>query len=177
MTAREHESRYEPVNGLQYALRWIGLAIILLALACGAVLVVKVGLSVWRFKTFQNELTQLRLTLEPWRQNTPPNVNAHAWGEVSGFVTQTAVGNICFTPDHVSHAEVRRLRQDVDAKMAEGPATAETLDWLWRRLAETGPQGVKYTTQFQPMWDEMKGWLEPPPAVPQQSGSLGQDGD
>jgi hypothetical protein len=171
------EAGIPPEGGVRYAIRWIGLTILLLALVCGAVLVVKVGLSVWRFKTYQSELSQLRQTLEPWRQNTPPAVNAHAWGEAAGFVTQTAVGNICFTPDYVSHDEVRRLRQDVEAKMAEGPASVETLDWLWRRLAQTGPSGVKYTTQFQPMWDEMKAWIKPPPVNSQPNGSPPPDGN
>jgi hypothetical protein len=177
MTAREDEPRYEPVSRVSRVLRAIVLTMVLLVVASVALVGVQFGIRFWQHLTFLQELGHLQRTLEPWRQNPPPDVDANAWREASGFITKTAVHNILLSPDTTTVAEMRRLRHDVEVKMSEGPAGVEHLDWLWHRLGQTGPSGVRYTTQKQPMWDEVKGWLRPPPADPPHSISHPLEGN
>lgn len=66
---------------------------------------------------------------------------------------ETAYGNICFSPEHVSMAEMRRLRNDLDAKL-RGPVDMATLAWIWNRLGETGPHGRRYIKRFKSLFHD-----------------------
>lgn len=71
--------------------------------------------------------------------------------EVVVFWTPCAYGNVCFSPDEVSLTELKRFNEDVRLR-AKGSVDLATADWIWRRLAETGPHGAKYVARFEPKY-------------------------
>ena len=71
--------------------------------------------------------------------------------DVVDFWMGCAYGNVCFSPDHVSLAELKRLNEDVRLKL-ETNVDLDTADWIWRRLAETGPHGAQYVAKFEPRY-------------------------
>lgn len=137
--------------------------LLLLVVSLGMIFSGRIAARIWQTRTFHREVRHLQQTLEPWRSLPPPGIDAHVWREAAGLVTATGVGNVCFSPSHVSLLELRRLQRDVEAEMAQGPVTPQKLDWLWQRLGQTGPRGRKYITQMQPLWDEAKGQVQPVP--------------
>lgn len=76
------------------------------------------------------------------RPSPDRGVNPAIWDCAHG-ITATAFANVCFSPSHVSTAEMERFRGDLDARL-RGPIDLDTLVWIWERLAETGPHGRGY---------------------------------
>ncbi len=111
------------------------------------------------WQKFKAETERIETIVKGWR--APP---AHAdpvdW-EFAWVTVYNALGNVCFTPKHISPTELARLREDVERNKQQ-PVTFETLEWLWWRLGQTVPHGNKYITQMQPMWEEVKArYVEP----------------
>ena len=100
---------------------------------------------------FYAQKDRIEAVVEKWC--TPPSdVDRDYWEH--GWVTvSNAIGNVCFTKDQVPVEEMERLYRDVVAQ-DDQPHTWQRLEWLWYRLAETGPHGRKYINQMQPLWDE-----------------------
>lgn len=115
-------------------------------------------------RRFTAEREEIYRIVEVWQRQPPPGVDGHVWQEVCKL-GGIAVGNVCFTPRHVSLEEIEALRADVAAKDA-APIDADTLQWLWDRLAATGPHGQRYTRRMQPMWDEAMDAVRPEAAQP-----------
>jgi hypothetical protein len=92
--------------------------------------------------------------MNTWSTMPPPGIDPHVWNEAV-TVAYNAHGNVCYSPDAVPLEEMRRLREDMETK-SQGPINLDTLDWLWTRLAYTGPHGLKYSTQMRPLGDEMR---------------------
>jgi hypothetical protein len=105
------------------------------------------------WQKFNAETERIEIILEGWRA-PPAHANPVDW-EAAWGTLYNALGNVCFTPEHISARELARLREDVERKNQE-PVTFETLEWLWWRLGQTGPHGNEYITQMQPMWEERK---------------------
>lgn len=112
---------------------------------------------VWQWRIFAGQRNAMQEIVEAWEHHPPPGVEPATWREVV-VVSYNALGNVCFSPNHVSLAEMRRLRADVEAKSRE-PITLQTLDWLWWRLGQTGPHGAEYTTRLLPLWEETREWV------------------
>ena len=85
----------------------------------------------------------------------PSTVSPREW-EVVHFWIGVAFANVCFSPDHVSLAELKRFNNDLDSKL-QGKVDLNTVDWIWERLASTGPQGAGYVERFMPQYrDELE---------------------
>lgn len=112
---------------------------------------------------FEEKRTMDRLLEQWWEGRPPPGVNEHRWKETWG-IAYNGFGNVCFSPEHVSLAEMHRLKADLQAKMHQ-PATLESLRWLWDRLAETGPSGREYITRMKPLLEEAIRWDTVAPAA------------
>jgi hypothetical protein len=118
-----------------------------------------VGRKMVEWREFGAQREEMYRIVEGWKVRPPPGVNAHAWREACTLST-IAIGNVCFTPDHVATDEMRALRADLIAK-ANAPVDSETLQWLLDRLAATGSHGNRYIRQMQPLWDEALDSLRP----------------
>jgi hypothetical protein len=112
------------------------------------------GHRIWNIRAFRAEHDALAAILTRWQQSPPARVDPRVWREVV-VVVHNAMGNVCFTYQHVPVAEMRRLRREVEAQ-ARGPVTLDTLEWLWNRLGQTSPHGAEYIQRMRPLWDEAR---------------------
>lgn len=137
----------------------------LMAGAYGVGLVAWWGCDAWQWRAFSREREAIKACVTAWGDEPPAHIDPHTWRGVV-ITLHNLVGNLCFSPSHVSTDEMRRLRAELEAKSRE-PITVETLDWLWWRLGKTGPHGPRYVTRMQPLWDEAREALQvggaPPP--------------
>lgn len=149
-------SPQSPMNGAQRRrVRFhgclIGAAKVLLvfAAAFGA------GLSyaIWQRQAYNAELDAIHEALGAWNMRCPPNVAQVKWDAACQTV-QIAVSIVLsrYRPA-VSLNEARRLRAEVEER-SKGPITADTLEWLLMRLAQTGPQGAEWIQYAEPQWKE-----------------------
>jgi hypothetical protein len=96
---------------------------------------------------FVQERNKIDELIKSWAKRPPPGVEERWSG--AWEIAYNGFGNVCCTPEHVSLAEMYRLKADVQAKMRE-PATMASVRWFWNRLAETGPHGKQYIEQMTP---------------------------
>lgn len=108
-----------------------------------------------RWRAFFAEKRDIEALLEQVRKTPPTGVDPRRW-DVAWETTYNAFGNVCFSPEHVSVAEMRRLHKDIRKKLAE-PPSVEWLRWVWYRLAQTGPHGKRYTDGAILLFDEAVG--------------------
>ena len=95
------------------------------------------------------------------RDRGPPDVGADAW-EVASAWAITAYCNVCYSPEHVSHDELRRFRADLEERL-RGSVDLATIDWVWDRLGRTGPHGRSYQERFEPQYRESLEAMRPRP--------------
>lgn len=127
---------------------------ILLALVAGGTLV-----NQWlRWRSYTAQREEMYRIIAAWERRPPPGVDGHVWQEACKL-TGIAVGNVCFSPSHVSLEELADLRAELAAKEA-GRVDIDTLQWVWDRLATTGPHGRRYIQQMRPLWDEARDALQ-----------------
>lgn len=112
-----------------------------------------IGLLAFGVKGFVNVIryaSQQRATsdlIDSLSSRRPNNVSPAKW-ETATTWTGIAVANVCYSPDHVSFAELGRFKSDLESKL-EQDVDLETLDWIWHRLANTGPHGAQYVEKFE----------------------------
>jgi hypothetical protein len=86
------------------------------------------------------------------KPSDPSGVAPAVWDNAL-MATSTAYGNVCYSIQHVTTAEMDRLRDDLDAKL-KGKVDLDTLIWIWERLGETGPAGKRYAREKRPLLDQ-----------------------
>lgn len=124
-------------------------------MAAVAVLAVLLGtfvVPVGRRFEFSRLARQMDTSIRYLRPTNFSGVSPTVW-ECAQVWTVTAYGNVCFSPEHVATAEMYRLRDDLERKLA-GPVDLDTLTWIWDRLARTGPSGKRYVERFRPLLEE-----------------------
>ncbi len=105
-----------------------------------------------QFRARRAHVEAIRAIVRSWRP-PPPDAKVADW-EAAWEIIDFSIGNVCW---HISAEELEHLRNDVEQmnQMNKPPVTMDTLEWLWVRLSQTGPQGNRNHMQFQPMWDEV----------------------
>ena len=102
---------------------------------------------------YAQEKKAIRAALEQLRQHRrPEKVSVEAWEVALGW-TITAYENVCFSESSVRIDELRRFRAEIEKRLA-GEVDLSTTDWIWQRLAGTGPQGQLYRKKFEPLYRE-----------------------
>jgi hypothetical protein len=61
--------------------------------------------------------------------------------------TVTAHCNVRFSLSHTSREAMHSYGQQVEKRL-QGEVDAGIFEWIWDRLAETGPHGKRYTDRF-----------------------------
>ncbi len=148
-------------RGLSVA--WAMAAVFLLAVLL-RVLIVPAG----RFYEWRRLDQEIRVLLGALRPIQQGGTLPAGWDCAEQWVG-TAYSNVCFSPGHVTTAEMYRLRDDLKARLG-GPADLETLRWIWSRLGETGPHGREYIERFGP---EFRACFPPAPGVESGAGREG----
>lgn len=103
---------------------------------------------VWSDFVYAKEQKMAYKLVAQLQKRRPQNVEAEVWKVATGW-TITAYANVCFSKDYVSLDELRRFRVDLEKRLA-GDVDLSTTDWIWQRLAETGPHGQQYRAKFEP---------------------------
>lgn len=96
-------------------------------------------------------------------ENQPPDgIDSHVWKEMV-TITNIGFGNVFFSPTHASYAELLRFETDLDEKLrTDKPMTVETLRWVWKRLADTGPHGKQYSERMIELFEERAAFVKTP---------------
>jgi hypothetical protein len=98
---------------------------------------------------YAQEKKAIRVALdELQRDRRPEKVDVEVWKAATSS-TITAYENICFCESTVPIGELKRFRADIDERLT-GHVDLSTTDWIWQRLAETGPHGRLYRKKFEP---------------------------
>lgn len=96
-------------------------------------------------------------------ENQPPDgMQPHAWQEMVR-ITNIGFGNVFFSPTHASYAELLRFDTDLDEKLhTDQPLSVATLRWVWKRLADTGPHGKRYSERMIELFEEQAAFVKTP---------------
>lgn len=116
------------------------------ALLAFAAIAVPIGLRFRRIEAYAHEQrigTELMVSLADRR---PPAVPKKSWDEATDRVV-AAYHNVCFSESHVPFNELVRFNHDAKVKLG-GEVDIHSIEWIWTRLAETGPHGRKYVDRF-----------------------------
>jgi len=124
---------------------FVGLALVI---TC----VVPLGVRVYQVFAYAHEQRAAQRAIDQLCVRRPMGVNADTWEFASDWAN-TAYCNICFSPEHVSHDELRRFRADLEDRLRR-PIDLGTIDWVWNRLGKTGPHGRSYQRRFEPQYRE-----------------------
>lgn len=118
--------------------------------------------TIFRARRYNATRDRIQKKINVLRFQLPTEVSEEVWdGTVSwGCI---AFGNICATESHTSYEEMCHLECDLDAKLA-GPIDIAFFEWLWSRLAETGPHGAGYVSRIKWTWDQLLEWADSAPA-------------
>lgn len=135
--------------------------IALTALAAIMLALVRPALFVWNLHVYGQKSHHIRALIMSLRDQRPSDIPDHAWEEGINW-TVTAHCNVCFSPDHASFENMCIYGQQLEEKL-QGKIDASTLEWVWDRLAETGPQGKRYTDQFRGQFKESLGLVPSSP--------------
>lgn len=111
-------------------------------------IVAPVGWRVWRLLAYARQRTIGAELIESLRNRRPEGVPNPTWEEATGWAI-TAYANVCFSEEHVTFDELVRFNHDARMELA-GDVNMQTIDWVWARLAKTGPHGQRYVDKFEP---------------------------
>jgi hypothetical protein len=118
--------------------------------AAGLLGVAFLAVQIWPQYVYAQERTAAYNVVAQLLDRRPDGVPAPVW-DVAATWAATAYANVCFSADHVPIDELRRFRADVEQRLA-GQVDLATIEWLWQRLAETGPTGQQYCSRFEPAY-------------------------
>jgi hypothetical protein len=124
----------------------------LVAVALVAACVIPAALWVSRQSDYFRDQRAGRQQVVQLQQRRPADVDAETWEWATNWAI-TAYCNVCFSQEHVSPEELRRFNADM-AERLRGPVNLATVDWVWERLGQTGPHGLRYREQFEPQYRE-----------------------
>lgn len=105
---------------------------------------------VLRFRTLYRECER---ELETLKQSRPSDISPERWSE-ENFGIGTAFANVCFSTNHVPLDEMERLTVDLRERITGQPIDLTTIDWVWDRLAATGPHGEQYVGKWRTAWQK-----------------------
>ena len=113
-----------------------------------AAIATPLGLRIWQMISYSRQQRIGAELLGSLREQRPEGVSPTTWDHATGWAI-TAYHNVCFSEGHVTFDELVRFNHDTKLKLTEN-VDLQTIDWVWERLAKTGPHGQKYFDKFGP---------------------------
>lgn len=113
-----------------------------------SVVAVPVGLRFWRLRSYALQQRAGAALIGTLSERRPESVPTKTWEDATGWA-KTAFHNVCFSERQVQFEELVRFNHDAEVKFA-GEVDLNSIDWVWSRLAETGPHGQRYVEKFEP---------------------------
>jgi|GEM_PF-3895258 len=80
----------------------------------------------------------------------PSHTDQETWDDATRWAG-IAFANVCFSDEHLTIEELRRFTIDTRQEL-QGEVDLDTIDWVWKRLSETGPHGKQYTNRVKPAY-------------------------
>ena len=120
------------------------------ALASVLLLAAPIAVRLWQLISYGRQQRNGADMLVPLRSRRPEAVSAKTWEHATSWAV-TAYHNVCFSEEHVTYDELVRFNHDV-RKELEGEVSLQSIDWVWSRLAQTGPHGERYVKRFEPQY-------------------------
>lgn len=88
------------------------------------------------------------------KDQVPAGIDPQSWENLT-TLTDIGFGNVFFSPQHASYTEMLRFQADLEERLRrDKPIRVETLRWIWKRLAETGPHGKDYSERMVLLFEE-----------------------
>ena len=97
---------------------------------------------------YQHECDRIAKVIKSLNDRRPATVGKRVWDNGVGW-TVTAHYNVCFSPGHTDLAAMVHFGETLDDRL-QRDVDLSIFEWIWDRLAETGPHGKKYTDGFRP---------------------------
>jgi hypothetical protein len=123
--------------------------------------VVPASLRFWELISYARQRTIGAELVESLNARRPETVPIQTWRDASGWAI-TAYHNVCFSEEHVTFDELARFNHDTRIALS-GNVNLQSIDWVWARLAKTGPHGQRYVANWEPEYrslvyrEELKG--------------------
>ena len=112
------------------------------------VIAAPIGLRVYQQLKYARQRILGAELVESLRDRRPDEVPSQRWQDATGWAI-TAYHNVCFSEEHVSINQLVLFNRDARSELA-GEVSLQSIDWVWARLAETGPHGKRYVSQWEP---------------------------
>jgi hypothetical protein len=129
-------------------------------IGCLPLLLIGVGLAIWvgskgvlvaRYHRYSQRVSQ---KIEALDDRRPAAVSPELWEECVAWAV-TAHCNICFSEENTSYEDMCRFEEQLDEKL-KGDVDLGTIEWIGDRLAETGPHGQRYMTNWKIQWNALQ---------------------
>ena len=129
-------------------LRW-ALLLLLIAMACALVDPV----SQWRSqRRYNHKSGQIQEKINTLRSQKPDSISEEMWNECLDWAGIAHV-NICFSERHAPYEALCRFEKQLDEKLKQ-QIDLSTIEWIGKRLEETGPHGHRYMNTSTQWWKE-----------------------
>jgi hypothetical protein len=125
---------------------WMVIFIGFVGIGCVSYMAWNVVWKVREMRVYHDECNRIGKVIKSLKGHRPATVSKKVWNNGIGF-TVTAHYNVCFSPGHTDLAAMVRFGEKLDEKLQER-VDLSIFEWIWDRLAETGPHGKRYTDQF-----------------------------
>lgn len=122
---------------------WLGIATLI---GIAMYLLIPVVRDFIEFRNYYRLQRSTRDLIDAWSEKQPDGVPPEAWEHATDW-TKNAFDNIFFSPNHTSLSELEKFRADLETRLAK-KGDMDTVDWIWKRLSETGPNGKRYVERF-----------------------------
>jgi len=109
------------------------------------------GVRVWRLYSFAGQREAGIEVIENLRLRCPENVEEVVWDQAISW-TRTAYYNVFSSIDNPTSKDLIPFISEVKVRLNE-KIDMESIDWIWSRLALTGPYGREYVDRI---WQEYK---------------------
>lgn len=107
-----------------------------------------VGIRFWRLVSYARQQRIGAELIGSLHGRRPETIPKKTWEDATGWAS-ISYNNVCFSESHVAFDELVRFNHDARLQL-EGNVGLHSIDWVWERLAETGPHGKRYFEIFHP---------------------------
>ena len=131
-----------------------------LLFGCLPLLILVIGLLVWigskavPLVRYSKHSRSINEEIKALRDRRPATVSPQLWEECVAWAS-IAHCNICFSEEHASYQAMCRFEEQLDEKL-KGNVDLDTIEWIGDRLAETGPHGQRYMTNWREQWKALQ---------------------
>ena len=119
-----------------------------IALIALVAIVAPVAVRFWNVYSYYQQVGIGAELIQSLMERRPETVPSQTWNDATAWAS-IAYHNVCFSEEHVTFDELVRFNHDARIELA-GNVDLQSIDWIWARLAKTGPHGQRYVGNWEP---------------------------